>query len=179
MEGCEPHLRGFAALNQEALRAILFYLVVYLIMNVGAFLIVIVVSSQLGTEDIEGYRGLGRRGGLGAFLALAMTVFLFSLTGIPPMAGFAGKFYLFGAVIRSGLYGLAIAGVLNSVVSLYYYVRVIKAMYFDDPADSRRLSLPVLSHSCVVSGLAVLTLYFGLFWNGLAGLVNRSTGILF
>lgn len=172
-------LMGFAALNNEALSAILFYLVVYLIMNVGAFLVVIVVSHQLGTEEMDGYKGLGRRGGLGTALALMMTVFLFSLTGIPPMAGFAGKFYLFGAVIRAGLYPLALIGVLNSVVSLYYYVRVIKVMFFDEPADSRPLSLPFLSQSCVVSGLAALTLYFGLFWNDLAGIVSRSTGLLF
>lgn len=172
-------LMGFAALNNEALSAILFYLVVYLIMNVGAFLVVIVVASQLGLEEVDGYKGLGRRGGLGTLLALAMAIFLFSLTGIPPMAGFAGKFYLFGAVIRAELYGLAIAGVLNSVVSLYYYVRVIKVMFFDDPTDSRRLALPALSHSFVVSLLAILTLYYGLFWNDLAVFVSKSTGLHF
>ncbi len=172
-------LMGFAALNQEALAAILFYMMIYLIMNIGAFLVVIIVSNQLEIEDLDGYQGLGRRGGFATLLALAMTVFLFSLTGIPPMAGFVGKFYLFGAVIRSGLYGLAIVGVLNSVVSLYYYVRVIKVMFFDPPKDSRALAFPILSHSCVVSGLAVLTLYFGLFWNNLAQLAARSTGLLF
>lgn len=172
-------LMGFAALNQESLTAILFYLVVYLIMNIGAFLVVIVIADQTGNEDLAGYKGLGRRGGLGLFLALTMSIFLFSLTGLPPLAGFTGKFYLFGAVVRSGLYGLAIAGVLNSVVSLYYYVRVVKVMFFDDPVDTRKLALPVFSQSCVLSGLAALTLYFGLFWNGLANLVSHSTGLLF
>jgi NADH-quinone oxidoreductase subunit N len=172
-------LMGFAALNSESLAAILFYLVVYLIMNIGAFLVVILVANQLGIEDLDGYKGLGRRGGLGTLLGLAMAVFLFSLTGIPPMAGFVGKFYLFGAVIRAGLYGLAIAGVLNSVVSLYYYVRIIKVMFFDAPADQRTLVMPIVSQSCVLSGLAVLTLYFGLFWNGLATVAAKSTGLLF
>jgi NADH-quinone oxidoreductase subunit N len=172
-------LMGFAALNQEALSAILFYLVVYLIMNIGAFLVVIVVASQLGLEEVDGYKGLGRRGGLGTVLALMMSIFLFSLTGIPPMAGFAGKFYLFGAVIRAELYWLALAGVLNSVVSLYYYVRVIKVMFFDEPTDARHIALPTLSHSFVVSLLAILTLYYGLFWNNLAVFVNKSTGLHF
>lgn len=172
-------LMGFAALNNESLAAILFYLVVYLIMNVGAFLVVILVSNQLGVEDLDDYKGMGRRGGFGTFLALAMSVFMFSLTGIPPMAGFVGKFYLFGAVIRAGLYGLAIVGVLNSVVSLYYYVRVIKVMFFDPPADQRTLAMPILAHSTVLSGLAVLTLYFGLFWNGLASVAEKSIGLLF
>lgn len=172
-------LMAFAALNGEALAAILFYLVVYLIMNVGAFLIVIIVANQMGIEEIDGYKGLGRREGQGAVLALVMTIFLFSLTGIPPMAGFAGKFYLFGAVIRAGLYGLAIAGVANSVVSLYYYVRVIKVMFFDQPSDTRAIKVPVLSHALVASGLAILTLYFGLFWNRLAEVAVKSTGLLF
>ena len=172
-------LMGFAALNEESLRAILFYLVVYTIMNLGAFLVVIIVSNQLQLEEIEGYKGLGRRGGMGLFLALAFSIFLFSLTGIPPFAGFVGKFYLFGAVIRAGLYGLAIAGVLNSVVSLYYYVRVIKVMFFDAPLDSRPFPMPIFRHSTVLAGLAVLTLYLGLFWNQLAELAARSTGLLF
>jgi NADH-quinone oxidoreductase subunit N len=170
-------LMGFAALNAEALNAVLFYLVVYLIMNIGAFLVVLMIANQLGVEDIGGYKGLGRRGGKGTYLALVMTVFMFSLTGIPPMAGFIGKFYLFGAVLKAGLYALAIAGVLNSVVSLYYYVRVVKVMFFDAPDDARAVALPVASQTALVSGLAVLTLYLGLFWNGLATVIVKSTGL--
>jgi NADH-quinone oxidoreductase subunit N len=155
-------------------------MVVYLIMNVGAFLVIIILSDQFGIETIDGYKGLGRRGGFATYLALLMTLFLFSLTGIPPMAGFAGKLYLFGAVVRAGLYKLALIGVLNSVVSLYYYVRVVKVMFFDEPPqDGRTVAMPILIQSCVVSGLAALTLYFGLFWNGLAQLVARSTGLFF
>ncbi|MBI2081944.1 MAG: NADH-quinone oxidoreductase subunit N [Deltaproteobacteria bacterium] len=171
-------LMGFAALNDEALQAILFYLVVYVIMNLGAFLVVIVVSHHLDVEELDGYKGLGRRGTLGTLLALAMSIFLFSLTGIPPFAGFVGKFYLFGAVIRSGLYGLAIAGVLNSVVSLYYYVRIIKVMYFDPPTDSRPFPTLVPRHSTILVGLAFLTLYLGIFWNGLARWITQSSGLL-
>ncbi|MBI4197406.1 MAG: NADH-quinone oxidoreductase subunit N [Deltaproteobacteria bacterium] len=172
-------LMGFAALNDDAVRAILFYLVVYLLMNLGAFLVVIVVANQLRVEDLQGYAGLSRRGGLGAALSIAMAIFLFSLTGIPPFAGFIGKFYLFGAVIRSGLYGLAIIGVLNSVVSLYYYVRVVKLMFFDEALDSRPFPMPVLRHGVALAGLAFLTLYLGLFWNGLANLSARSATLLF
>lgn len=170
-------LMGFAALNTEALNAILFYLVVYLIMNIGAFLVVLIIANQLGVEDIAGYKGLGRRGGKGAFLAIVMTVFMFSLTGIPPMAGFIGKFYLFGTVLKAGLYGLAVVGVLNSVVSLYYYVRVVKVMFFDDPDDARAVTLPAAAQTWLVTGLAALTLYLGLFWNGLATVTVRSTGL--
>lgn len=170
-------LMGFAALNNEALNAVLLYLVVYLIMNIGAFLIVLVVAHQLGIEDINGYKGLGRRGGRGTYLAVLMTIFMFSLTGIPPMAGFIGKFYLFGAVMKAGLYGLAIAGVLNSVVSLYYYVRVVKVMFFDAPEDNRSVQIASASQAFVVTALAGLTLYLGLFWNGLATVTGKSTGM--
>lgn len=172
-------LMGFAALNQESIRAVLFYLAVYALMNLGAFLVVIIIANHLKTEAIEDYRGLGYRGGYGLVLALVMSVFLFSLTGVPPLAGFIGKFYLFGAVVRAGLYTLAVAGVLNSVVSLYYYVRIVKLMFFDRPTDERTLALPLLSHSCVVAGLAILTLYFGLFWNSLAEFTQRSAQLLF
>jgi NADH-quinone oxidoreductase subunit N len=170
-------LMGFAALNTEALNAVLFYLVVYLIMNIGAFLVVLVISNQLGIEDINGYKGMGRRGGRGTFLAIVMTIFMFSLTGIPPLAGFIGKFYLFGAVMRAEMYGLAIAGVLNSVVSLYYYVRVVKVMFFDAPDDQRDIQIGSTSQTWVVTALAGLTLYLGLFWNGLATLTVKSTGM--
>jgi len=172
-------LMGVAAFNQESVRAILFYLTVYLVMNMGAFLVVILVQQQLGVEEIDGYKGLSRRGGMGLLLSLAMLTFLFSLTGIPPTAGFIGKFYLFGAVIQAKLYGLAIVGVLNSVVSLYYYIRIIKLMFFDEPADSKELHLPLLQHSGLVAGLAALTLYLGLFWNQLAEVATKSAAILF
>ncbi len=176
-------LMGFAALNGEALTAILFYMSVYVIMNIGAFLVVIIISNQLGSEDINAFKGLSRRGGMGILLSLAMTIFLLSLTGIPPMAGFIGKFYLFGAVMKSGLYGLALAGVLNSVVSLYYYIRVVKLMFFDPLSEEERvqknLGMPILSHSCLVCVLAFLTLYLGLFWNQLAQLTLKSTVLHF
>jgi len=168
-------LMGFAALNTESLRAILFYLTVYAIMNLGAFLVVIVVSNQIDVEDLDGYRGLGRRGGLGTLLAVCLSIFLFSLTGIPPFAGFIGKFYLFGAVMRAGLYGLAIIGVLNSVVSLYYYVRVIKVMFFEAPADTHPMPMPLFRHSGAAALLAFLTLFLGLFWNQLAVWVRSGT----
>ncbi|MGH7828737.1 MAG: NADH-quinone oxidoreductase subunit N, partial [Candidatus Binatia bacterium] len=130
-------LMAAAALNEEALRAILFYLISYFIMNLGAFAVAIAVINEFKTEDMDAFKGLGRRPGKGAWIALFMTLFLFSLTGLPPTVGFIGKFYLFTAVIDAKLYALAVIGVLNSVVSLYYYARIVKYMYFEDPADDR------------------------------------------
>ncbi len=167
-------LMGFAALNSESVSAILFYLSVYAIMNIGAFLVVILVANQLGVEDLQGYRGLGRRGGKGSYLAILMTIFMLSLTGIPPFAGFIGKFYLFGAVMKSGLYWLALVGVLNSVVSLYYYVRVVKVMFFDEPEDQRVFQVALFPNGWVLAVLAGLTVYLGLFWNGLGQWANNA-----
>ncbi len=114
-------------------RAVLFYLAVYYLMNLGAFLVVMLVANATGREDIDGFRGLAWRGG--ALPAVAMAIFLFSLTGLPPFAGFVGKFYLFAAGIAGrALRRWSLVGVLNSVVSLYYYARVVKTMFLDQPA---------------------------------------------
>ena len=119
-------LMGVVVLSVDGLPAVLFYLVVYLFMNLGAFLVVISIIEATRKEEIGDYVGLGYRS---PFAAVAMTVFLFSLTGLPPTGGFVGKFYLFAAVIKKEYYWLALIGIINSVVSLYYYARIIKAMY--------------------------------------------------
>ena len=92
-------MMGLAVLNNDGLSAILFYVVVYLIMNVGAFLVVGMIANVTGDEDIETYRGLAWRGAI--VPAVCLAVFLFSLTGLPPFAGFIGKFFLFAAVLKA------------------------------------------------------------------------------
>ena len=126
-------LMGAVLLTPEGLGAIIFYLIVYLFMNLGAFYVVVLITNESGSEMIEGYRGLSSRA---PYVAGAMAIFLFSLTGIPPFAGFFGKWLLFNAVISKGLYWLAFIGLLNSVVSLYYYARIIKAMYLESAEDT-------------------------------------------
>ncbi len=126
-------LMGAVLLTSEGLGAIIFYLIVYLFMNLGAFYVVVLIANESGSEMIEGFRGLSSRA---PYVAGAMAIFLFSLTGIPPFAGFFGKWLLFNAVISKGLYWLAFIGLLNSVVSLYYYARIIKAMYLESAEDT-------------------------------------------
>jgi len=125
-------LMGSVLLTSEGIGAILFYLVVYLFMNLGAFYVVVLVANEMGSETINGYRGLSSRAPL---VAVAMMTFLFSLTGIPPFAGFFGKWILFTAVLEQGYYWLALVGLLNSVVSLYYYARIVKAMFLEDTSE--------------------------------------------
>jgi NADH-quinone oxidoreductase subunit N len=124
-------LLGFVVFAASGLEAVLFYLAVYYTMNLGAFWIVMLVVNATGREDIDSLRGLAWRGG--ALPAVALGVFLFSLAGLPPLAGFLGKFYVFAAGMEGKLYALVVIGLLNSVVSLYYYARVVKMMFLDQP----------------------------------------------
>jgi NADH-quinone oxidoreductase subunit N len=124
-------LVGFTAGNSEGRAGILFYMLTYAFMNIGAFAIVILVGKK-GEENVNvgDYAGLAYKHPL---LAACMAIFLFSLAGLPPTAGFIGKFYLFSGAIKGGFLGLAFIGVLNSVVSVYYYLRVIVFMYMKEP----------------------------------------------
>src|SRR5947208_8955265 len=156
-------LMGLAAASTAGVQSILVYLIVYVLMNVGAFLVIIAVARVTGSEDITDFRGLGSKAPIAAF---ALTVFLFSLTGIPPFAGFVGKYLIFAAVVQRGGFWnvlLAVIGVLNSAVSLFYYARIIKAMYLEDAVDERPLAVPAVYTGLLVA-LAVPVLALGLYW---------------
>lgn len=155
-------LMGVVVLSNEGIAAVLIYFVVYLFMNLGAFYVVMLVANKTGSEDIESYKGLGARAPL---VAVSMAIFLVALTGLPPTAGFIGKLYLFAALINAQWFWLAIVGVANSVVSLYYYVRVFRNMFLRDPevsAEPLRFSpANVLVLLLLVVPTVVLGLYFG------------------
>ncbi|UCF79393.1 MAG: NADH-quinone oxidoreductase subunit N [Candidatus Eiseniibacteriota bacterium] len=125
-------LIGLCAGTSAGIDSIVIYLFVYLFMSIGAFAVVTAVSRAEGGEELANFRGLNRRSPL---LAASMAVFLISLTGIPPLAGFIGKFFIFAVAIEEKLYTLAIVGVLTSVVSLFYYCKILKAMYFAEAED--------------------------------------------
>lgn len=128
-------LIGLAAGTQAGVAAVLFYLTVYVVMTLGSFLIVLQMKDAAGqpVESITALAGLSRtRPGL----ALAMAIFMFSLAGIPPMLGFNAKVAVFQAAIVAGLYPLAVVGFVASVIGAFYYLRVVKVMYIDAPADT-------------------------------------------
>ncbi|HTN72757.1 MAG TPA: NADH-quinone oxidoreductase subunit N [Methylomirabilota bacterium] len=167
-------LMGLAVLNNDGLKAILFYVVVYLIMNLGAFLVVLMVANATGNEDIDTYRGLAWRGA--AVPAACLAVFLFSLTGLPPFAGFVGKFFLFAAVIKQGgvFVILAVVAIANSVISLYYYAKVVKTMFLDTPdPDDKAVSLAANNFTLLIP-LTVLTIVLGVYFSPLAQYTNQS-----
>jgi NADH-quinone oxidoreductase subunit N len=133
-------LMGVVVLSEEGIQAMLAYMVIYLFMNLGAFLVVIVMYDSVGSFDIKDYAGVWKRSPL---LTISMGIFLLSLMGIPPFAGFLAKFYVFAAVIRAGLGWFAVVGVLNSAVAVFYYMKILKTMVIegDEAAEPTELKL--------------------------------------
>ncbi|TMA83472.1 MAG: NADH-quinone oxidoreductase subunit N [Deltaproteobacteria bacterium] len=167
-------LMGLAVLNNDGLSAILFYVVVYLIMNLGAFLVVGMIANVTGDEDIETYRGLAWRGAI--VPAVCLAVFLFSLTGLPPFAGFIGKFFLFSAVLKQGgaFAALAVIAAINSVISLYYYAKVVKTMFLDFPNPEDKTISVALDGFTLLIPLTVLTVVFGIYFSPLVRYTSQS-----
>ncbi|MBK1663312.1 NADH-quinone oxidoreductase subunit N [Rhodospirillum rubrum] len=126
-------LIGIAAGTTEGIRGVLVYLAIYLFMNVGTFTVILAMRQKgRAVEGINDLAGLSKQHPM---MAAAMAVFMFSMAGVPPLAGFFGKFYVFMAAVNSGLFALAVIGVLSSVVAAFYYLRIIKLMYFDEAAE--------------------------------------------
>jgi NADH-quinone oxidoreductase subunit N len=162
-------LMGLVVLSNEGLSAILFYTVVYLIMNVGAFLVVSMIANSTGGEDIDQYRGLAWRGAV--IPAVCFAIFLLSLTGLPPFAGFIGKFLLFKAVLEGGgvFVILVLVAVMNSVISLYYYAKIIKIMFLETPnPEDKTMSVTAGDFNfTLLLPLTALTVIFGIYFSPL------------
>jgi NADH-quinone oxidoreductase subunit N len=159
-------LMGLAANSFIGTQAVMLYMLAYLVMNLGAFLAVIVVERITGSPSIFEFRGLGARAPLAA---VTFAVFLFALTGLPPSIGFTGKYYLFVAVMErvAGPGGfwyavLAVVAALNTAVSLYYYARILRAMFLDAPYSEAKVTYPV-SYKLMLTGFAGATVLFGIW----------------
>ena len=127
-------LVGLAAGTQSGVNGVILYMLIYMVMTVGTFACIIAMRRKDGSvEEISDLSGLGSRNPM---MALLLTILMFSLAGIPPLAGFFAKYFVFVAAIEAGLYALAVIGVLASVIGSYYYLRIIKIMWFDEPADN-------------------------------------------
>ncbi len=155
--------------------SILYYLMAYAFMNIGVFIVVILYGRKIEDNlNIKDYAGMGYRYPV---LGAAMTIFMFSLAGIPPTAGFVGKFYLFAAAIKSGFVGLAIIGVLNSVLSVYYYLRVTVMIYMKEPTEetpSLTFSRPATLATTIA---AMATMILGIFPGSFIALARQSVSI--
>ena len=161
-------LMGSVVLNDIGLKSMLVYLFVYLFMNLGAFLVVTVIYNSERSFEINDYSGLFKRS---PFLAVAMSIFLLSLIGIPPFSGFLGKLYVFGAVINQGLIWFAVVGSINAAIAAYYYMRVVKAMILDDGnGNSAPLKVSFINQALLVV-LLIPNIVLVVFWS----LIDRWT----
>ncbi|MSO73029.1 MAG: NADH-quinone oxidoreductase subunit NuoN [Rhodospirillaceae bacterium] len=149
-------LIGLVVGNEEGARGLLFYLLVYLFMSVGTFAVIMSMRVKgKYVEEIGDLAGLSRNN---PGMAMALAVLMFSMAGIPPMAGFLGKFYIFVAAVNAGFVALAVVGLLASVVGAFYYLRLIKIMYFDEPAAA--MDPPGLTTGIIMAVSSALMLVF-------------------
>ncbi|MGA8691678.1 MAG: NADH-quinone oxidoreductase subunit NuoN [Methyloceanibacter sp.] len=168
-------LVGLAAGTIEGVQGVIIYLAIYLAMTLGTFACILAMRRNgRMVEDIDQLSGLSSTSPLMAFL---LAMLLFSLAGIPPLAGFFAKFYVFLAAIHAGLYALAVTGVLLSVVGAYYYLRIVKIMYFDAPAEGFEPMRGVLAAVLGVNGLFIL--FFFLYPAPLVNVAGAAAKSLF
>jgi NADH-quinone oxidoreductase subunit N len=169
-------LIGVVALSQLGLTSVVFYLIAYLITNLAAFGIVVTFSQVVGSDEISAYSGLSRRK---PWLALAMMVAFLSLAGMPPLAGFVAKVFVFAAAVKVGLIWLAFVGVLNSIVGLYYYLTVLKYVYlFRSDDEDKPLNISrsyAIALSVLIFGIILVGTLFGPWFN----LSNKIASSLF
>jgi NADH-quinone oxidoreductase subunit N len=168
-------LIGLAAMSANGVATVLFYLVAYVFGNMGAFLVVETVARSEGSDDIDAYKGLAQRSPL---LALAMLLFLLSLGGIPFVAGFWAKLYVFLAGVERGLLGLVFVGAVLTVVALYYYLLVARRMYIEAPVRHGSVPIPrLLGVGIVICALGVVGI--GLYPGPWVAAAQRIAATLF
>jgi len=165
-------LMAFSIISPDAIRAIMLYLFIYLFMNLAAFYMAIFASNKLNAHHINDWNGLGLKNPiLSAFMALT----LISLTGLPPTAGFVGKFYIFAELFKhQQFYWLAVVAILNSVISLYYYFKIVKSMYLDDvKGDVKKIDAhPIVNWSIII--FSSQNILFFIYWEPLIGFIEKS-----
>lgn len=167
-------MMALVPLTEGGVKAALFYLVMYLFMNLGVFSVIAFVRNRTGSESIETYQGLMLRA---PWLTVAMTIFLVSLAGVPPMAGFVAKFQVFKVLYDNGWFTLLVIGGINSVISVVYYFNILRVMIL---AGEPRTSLPIetplsLTYSILV---AVPVLVFGILWQAPENWSSKAAGAL-
>ena len=167
-------LMGVAALSSFSASGILFHLAGYAATNLAVFLCIVAYQNLTGREDIDGYEGLAQRA---PFLALGLTTALFSLAGLPLLAGFTTKFYLFTAAASQGFLWLVALAVINSLVSLYYYLRVVRQIYIAAPENTARLAVPALGNG-VLAVLVALVVIVGVYPGPLVSIIDVAARAL-
>ena len=168
-------LIGLVAATPEGARGMIYYMLIYLFMNVGTF--AVILAMRVKDRYVEGIDDLSGLSKTNPAIALALTILMFSMAGIPPLAGFFGKYFVFMAAINAGLIPLAVIGVLSSVIGAFYYLRLIKIMYFDDSVEG--FDKPDLSTSVVIGVCAVAVVVFILVPEPLLSGADAAAAALF
>ena len=168
-------LVGFAAASEAGVASVILYMALYVVMTLGTFACILSMRRDSGpVERIDDLSGLSQTR---PFMAFCLAVMMFSLAGIPPMAGFFGKLFVFRAAIDAGLYSLSILGVLASVVGAYYYLRIVKIMYLDAPADE--INEPMPRELSILAGvMTAFTLLFFIYPAPLVELADMASSVL-
>jgi len=167
-------LMGVVVLTGQGLAAMMFYLFVYLFMNLGAFYVAMLFSNATGAETLADYRGLGHRAPL---QAVSLTIFLVALTGLPPTGGFVAKLFLFGAAISAGWIWLVVIAGITTIISLFYYIRVVRVMYFEKPDEGAEPLRFSADTRVVLLLLLIPTLALGLYFSPLMDLSRAAVAI--
>lgn len=172
-------LMGMVVMDEVGISSIMIYLFMYAFMTLGAFAVIMLIANKIGSEDLDDYNGIGyKMPVLGAF----MVIFLFSLAGCPPTAGFVGKLYIFTALFESGSQWawLAVIGIMNSVVSFYYYAKIMRNMYLRGDANDtvERYSFSSASIA-LVAILTVPVVLFGIYFGPIVEWANNSVALFF
>ena len=162
---------GLAVMSNEGILAVMIYFVIYTIMNLGAFFIVMLIANKIGSEEIDDYKGIGYSTPV---LGICLAIFLVSLTGLPPTAGFIAKLYLFIALVDAKMIAVAIIALLNTVVSLYYYIRVLKNMYLDKSEKEIPQFSASVPNLTLLFALVTPIIFFGIYFTPIIDLARNS-----
>jgi len=159
-------MMGILSMYGKTDNAIFYYSVAYGLSSIAAFAVAIVVANNVGSDKMEAFNGLGKRK---PFLAAALTLAMLSMAGIPPFAGFFGKYYIFSEAVKNGHIWLTLIAVINSIVGVYYYFKVIVAMYTKDSNEVVVSVKPM--YTFVITACILLILVIGIFPSALANLL--------
>lgn len=168
-------LVGLAAGTEAGIVGVLAYMAIYLVMTLGTF--AAILSMRIGGEDVEKIANLSGLGRTDPAMAFFFAMMMFSLAGIPPLAGFFAKWYVFNAAIQAKLYSLAVIGVLSSAVAAFYYLRIVKVMYFDEPSPA--FDRGPLVQRVVLAAAALLMLFFFVYPGGFIDATTAAAKSLF
>jgi NADH-quinone oxidoreductase subunit N len=165
-------LLGIVVLNDVGVRAILFYGIVYMFMTLIAFFITSHLSDMYGTDNYDVFKGLIYKHPL---MAIIMASVLFSLAGMPPFSGFIAKFNIFSVVIEKKYYGIALVAAINSVISLYYYMKLAKIMIFAEADSEEKIQGFSVANQVVITVLFIPVVFLGVFWEKVMLLSGNAT----